>query len=137
MREHETEFHQKGARIAAIGLGDKNYGHLFREETGITFPLLIDEERIAYRLAGLGMANPLHIFRADNMAARKKAKRDGHRQHMDNLGQLIGMLDHDKNPFQLGGSFVFSPDNRDLYAHVSETFGDNASIAELLAAIPS
>ena len=137
MREHEAEFTRKGARIAAIGLGDRNYGHLFREETGITFPLLIDAERIAYRVAGLGTATALHIFRADNMAARKRAKKNGHRQHMDNFGQLIGMLDHDKNPFQLGGSFVFSPDNRDLYAHVSQTFGDNAPIPDLLAAIPS
>jgi AhpC/TSA antioxidant enzyme len=135
LREHEAEFTDKGARIAAIGLGDRNYGHLFREETGITFPLLIDEERLAYRMAGLGSANVFHIFRADNMAHRKKAKRDGHRQHVDNLGQVIGMLDPDKNPFQLGGSFVFSPDNRDLYAHVSKTFGDNAPIADLLAAI--
>ena len=128
MREHEAEFSHKGARIVAIGLGDKNYGHLFREETGITFPLLIDEERIAYRVAELGVGNLFHIFRADNMAARRKAKKSGHRQHMDKLG---------RNPFQLGGSFVFSPDNRDLYAHVSKTFGDNASISELLAAIPS
>jgi hypothetical protein len=40
------------------------------------------------------------------------------------------------NPFQLGGSFVFAPGNRDLYAHVSRTFGDTASVAELLAVIP-
>jgi hypothetical protein len=32
--------------------------------------------------------------------------------------------------------FVFAPGNRDLYAHLSKTFGDNASIAELLEAIP-
>ena len=126
MREHEAEFSQKGARIAAIGLGDRNYGRLFREEAGITFPLLIDEERVAYRAAGLGVGNLLQVLRSDNMAARKNAKKNGHRQHK--LG---------KNPFQLGGSFVFAPDHRDLYAHVSKTFGDNASISELLAAIPS
>ena len=127
MREHEAEFKRKGARIAAIGLGDKNYARFFREETGITFPLLIDEERIAYRAAGLGVGNLLHVFRGDNMAARKRARAHGHRQHMSRLG---------KNPFQLGGSFVFAPGNCDLYAHVNETFGDNPSMAELLAVIP-
>jgi hypothetical protein len=126
LREHQAEFDHKRARLAAIGLGDKNYGHLFREDTGITFPLLIDEERVAYRVAELGTGNLFQVFRADNMAARRRAKKDGHRQRM--LG---------KNPFQLGGSFVFSPGNRDLYAHVSKTFGDNASISELLAALPS
>lgn len=126
MREHESEFSQKGARIAAIGLGDGNYGRLFREEAGITFPLLIDEERVAYRVAELGVGTLFQVLRSDNMAARRSAKKNGHRQHK--LG---------KNPFQLGGSFVFAPDNRDHYAHVSKTFGDNASISELLAAIPS
>ena len=125
MREHEAEFKRKGARLAAIGLGDKNYARLFREETGITFPLLIDEERIAYLAAGLGVGSLLHIFRGDNMAARKSARAHGYRQHK--LG---------KNPFQLGGTFIFSPGDRDIYAHVNKTFGDNPSMADLLAAIP-
>src|SRR5271157_6047119 len=73
----------------------------------------------------LGSATLLHLLRSDNAAARKRASASGHRQHK--LG---------KNPFQLGGSFVFAPGNRDLYAHVSKTFGDTASVAELLAVIP-
>jgi hypothetical protein len=125
LRDQEAEFKRKGARVAAIGLGDKNYARLFREETGITFPLLIDEERIAYRAAGLGVGSLFHIFRGDNLAARKSARAHGHRQHK--LG---------KNPFQLGGTFVFSPGNRDVYTHVNKTFGDNPSMADLLAAIP-
>jgi hypothetical protein len=40
-------------------------------------------------------------------------------------------------PFNWEEASVFSPGNRDLYAHVSKTFGDNASISELLAALPS
>jgi hypothetical protein len=41
-----------------------------------------------------------------------------------------------KNPFQLGGSFVFGPGNVDRFVHISETFSDNASPASLLAALP-
>ena len=125
MREHEQAFHDKGATLAAIGLGDPVYAREFREETGITFPLLIDEQRQAYRAAELKSANLLHLLRADNAEARKRAKEAGHHQH--NLG---------KNPFQLGGSFVFGPGNVDVFFHTSETFGDNASIAALLAALP-
>jgi hypothetical protein len=124
LREHEAEFKQKGANIAAIGLGDVNYARMFREDTGIDFPLLIDEERRAYEVAGLKQANVLHIFRSDNAEARKRAKAGGHKQVK--LG---------KNPFQLGGSFVFAPGNVDLFAHLSRTFGDNASMEDLLAAI--
>ena len=39
--------------LAAIGLGDVDYAKAFREETGITFPLLIDAEKKAYRAAEL------------------------------------------------------------------------------------
>jgi hypothetical protein len=125
LREHEQVFKEKRARLAAIGLGDQHYAHLFREETGITFPLLVDAERQAYRAAGLRSGNLLHIFRGENKAARKRANAAGLRQY--GLG---------KNPFQLGGSFVFGPGNVDRFAHLSETFGDNASVAALLAALP-
>ncbi len=111
--------------LAAIGLGDLHYAQAFQAESGITFPLLVDEQRQAYRAAGLGSANIFHLLRRDNAIARKRARAAGNRQHR--LGQ---------NPFQLGGSFVFAPGNVDLYAHISQTFGDNASPADLLAAIP-
>ena len=124
MREHEAEFQAKGAKLAAIGLGDARYAALFREETGIRFPLLIDEERQAYHAAGLKIANLFHLLRSENAQARKRAQAGGFHQHK--LGQ---------NPFQLGGSFVFMPGNVDRYAHISTTFGDNASIAALLAAL--
>jgi hypothetical protein len=125
LRKHEHSFKERGASLAAVGLGDRNYARLFRDETGIDFPLLVDEQRLAYRAAGLGKANLLHILRADNAKARARARADGQRQYR--LGQ---------NPFQLGGSFVFARGNVDLYAHLSRTFGDNAEPEALLAAIP-
>jgi hypothetical protein len=124
LREHEQEFRSKGANLAAIGLGDVNYAKAFREETGITFPLLIDAQRKAYKAAELKKANLLHLLRTDNAAARKRAKAGGFQQKK--LGE---------NPFQLGASFVFAPGNVDKFVHISKTFGDNAAMADLLAAI--
>ena len=124
MRAHESEFHAAGATLAAIGLGDIHYARRFREDTKITFPLLIDEERLAYKAANLQVANVLHLFRKDNFAARYKAKAASLLQHK------VG-----KNPFQLGGSFVFAPGNKDTFTHVSQTFGDNAAITEVLATL--
>ena len=124
MREHQTEFAEASAGLAAVGLGDRTYASMFREETGITFPLLIDEKRVAYHAAQLNSANVLHLLRSDNANARNRARSAGHRHHR--MG---------KNPFQLGGSFVFGPGNRDLYAHLSRTFGDNAPVDALLSAL--
>jgi hypothetical protein len=124
LREHQNEFEAKGANLGAIGLGDSYYARVFREETGITFPLLVDETRKAYKAAELKEANILHLLRRDNAAYRKRAKEQGFRQVK--LG---------KNPFQLGGSFVFGPGNVDRFVHISGTFGDNASSQELLAVL--
>jgi hypothetical protein len=123
LRQHKAEFDAKGLNLAAIGLGDMNYARIFREDTGIDFPLLVDEHREAYRAAELKSGSLFHLLRADNAVARKRAKASGHRQHK--MGS---------NPFQLGGSFVFAPGNVDRYAHISKTFGDNAPISDLLKA---
>jgi hypothetical protein len=124
LREFEDAFRKKGASLAAVGLGDEKYARFFREKTGIKFPLLIDDKREAYKAVGLKHASLLHLFRRDNAQARKRAKAAGHKQHR--LG---------KDPFQLGGSFIFAPGNKDLFVHVSETFGDNASPKDILAAL--
>ena len=126
MREHESEIELHGAALAAIGLGDFNYARIFREETGIAFPLLVDAKREAYRAAELKNANLLHLLRRANSVARKRANAAGHHQHK--LGE---------NPFQLGASFVFGPGNLDRFVHISETFGDNAPVATVLDALPS
>ncbi len=121
MRGRQQEFEAKGATLAAIGLGDVHYARAFRDETDIRFPLLIDEKRMAYRAAQLHEANILHLFRRDNLGYLKRAKAGGFEQ------KKLG-----KNPFQLGGSFVFGPGNVDVFLHISETFGDNASMEDIL-----
>ena len=124
MRAHQAEFEQRGANLAAVGLGDFIFARAFIEQTGITFPLLVDDERKAYEALELKEANIFHLLRKDNMERRKEAKEAGFRQE--------GIK---KNPFQLGGSFVFGPGNVDRFTHVSQTFSDNAPISALLAAL--
>jgi hypothetical protein len=124
LRAQEMAFRAAGAALAAIGLGDRAYARAFRDETGIGFPLLVDEGREAFRTAGLRSASLLHLLRRDNAAARARARAAGHRQHRTG-----------PHPFQLGGSFVFGPGDVDRFAHVSQTFGDNADPADLLAAV--
>lgn len=124
MREHESDFKQTGATLAAIGLGDLRYACLFREETGITFPLLVDSERTAYKAAELKSGNLFHVFFRENSRARARAKAGGFRQ------QGLG-----KDPFQLGASFIFGPGNRDLFVHLNRTFGDDADPKALLSVL--
>ena len=124
MRDHQQAFREKHASLAAISLGDSHYARIFQQETGIDFPLLIDENRLTYEIANLRSANIFHLLRSDNFKSRKRAHAAGHHQHK--LG---------RDPFQLGGTFIFGPGNIDRFAHLSQTFGDNASPATLLAAL--
>ena len=124
MRDHEAEFRARGANLAAVGLGDLAQARAFRDESGIAFPLLVDAERVAYRAAELRSATLGHLLRPDNFVAGRRARAAGRRQGKTGA-----------NPFQLGGSFVFGPGNVDLYSHVSATFGDNAPVTRLLAAL--
>jgi peroxiredoxin len=126
LRAREGDFRAAGANLAAVGLGDRAYARAFRDEQGIAFPLLVDEAREAYRAARLRTGSLLHLLRRDNARARARARGAGHRQAR--LG---------KNPFQLGGSFVFAPGDRVLFAHASATFGDNAPVEDLLRAVTS
>ena len=125
MRDHQSEIERRGARLAAVGLGGLHFARTFREDTGITFPLLIDDKREAYSAVELKHANLLHLIRNDNLRRRKEAKAAGFRQ--------VGI---GKDPFQLGATFVFAPDNVELFVHISETFSDNAAVEAVLAALP-
>jgi hypothetical protein len=110
--------------VAAVGLGDRRYAAAFRDETGITFPLLVDEDRRAYQVAGLRQASVVDLARPGNLLAGLRAARAGHRQHRTG-----------PNPFQLGGSFVLGPGDVVRLAHLNATFADDAPMAALLGAL--
>jgi hypothetical protein len=124
LREHEHGIAEKGARLAAIGLCHRAQAIPFRTENGVTFPLLVDEKRATYALAGLGAATMGHLFKKENHDAWRRARAAGFRQR--GLG---------KDPFQLGGTFVLGPGDVDLFAHASSTFSDNAPIESVLAVL--
>jgi len=124
LRDHTDALNAASARVAAVGLGDRDHAHRFREASGIPFPLLVDEKREAYRATRMASATLLHLLRPTTWRDGKRARQAGHRQGRS--GQHI---------MQLGGSFVFGPGDTDLYAHQSSTFGDHAHPSVLMAAV--
>jgi hypothetical protein len=124
VREYQDEIYNAGASIAAVGLGDRYYGGAFKEELGLSFPLLIDEARVAYRAAELKVGTVFGILRPVNVAATRRARKGGHK-----LGRV------GRNPLQLGGTFVFGPGNQDRFAHVNNTYSDFASRGDVLNAL--
>jgi hypothetical protein len=113
----------RGAELVAVGCGRPDQAAQFREERGIEFPLYVDPELVAYRTAGLrrGLASSLSpkVFAHGLRALRK--------------GHLQGATQGD--PWQQGGAFVITPDDRVHFSHVSEEAGDHPEPAELLEAL--
>jgi hypothetical protein len=124
LRDHAGELRQLGASVAAVGVGGAFYARGFRDEAGIDFPLLVDEELAAYRAAGLGKGKLWWALSPSNTIRRFAALAAGHRY--GKVGQ---------DPMQLGGSFVFAPGEGDLLVHRATGFEDNAPISDLVAAV--
>jgi hypothetical protein len=124
LRDRHAELLGLGAEVAVVGLGGTDAARALRQELALPFPLLVDEERTAYRAASLRKGSLLDLLRPSNFRARRRARREGYVQ------TGIG-----KDPFQLGGSFVFGPGDVDLLVRPATTFGDALPLEDLVAAV--
>jgi hypothetical protein len=117
-------FRDAGAIVVAVGFGSYADAERFRRDVGLTLPLLVDEERRAYRTLRLRRACPLSALGPADVRARLAARAEGHRNRW-----LA------RHALQLGGSFVFAPHNVQRLAHYNRRFFDDASPDTLLAAL--
>jgi hypothetical protein len=124
LRGHADEIRSLGASLAAIGTGKPFWARAFRDEAAIDFPLLVDPDLAAYRAAGLQRAGIRAALYPRAVVGMAKALAAGHRQGRTG-----------SEPLQLGGSFVFAPGNRELFAHVSDGFADNAPAVDLVGVV--
>ncbi len=111
-----------GVDLVVIGNGTPNFIAGFREQTGFTGPLYTDPTLAVYRAAQLHRGI-VKTFDPRALGSTIRAFKDGHRQ-----GRTQG------DPWQQGGVLLVAPDGRVLWHHASERPGDNASVAQLVAA---
>ncbi len=112
-----------GVDLAVIGNGTPNFIEGFREQTGYRGPLYTDPTLAVYRAAQLkrGVAK---TFDPRALGSTISAFMRGHRQ-----GRTQG------DPWQQGGVLLIATDGRVLWHHASERPGDNATVAQILAAL--
>lgn len=112
-----------GAGVFLIGNGAASFIEGFREATGYAGPVFTDPTRAAFDAAallrGVGVTLNLATVRRSIGAYRR-----GYRQ-----GSLQG------DPFQQGGVLVIAPGGEVRWRHVSRGPGDNATAAEIAAAL--
>lgn len=124
MRDRYGEFEASGLRVVAIGMGPPDYARRFHDELRLPFDLLYDEARLSYAAAALLPSALGRLLAPRVWLAAWRAWRAGHRQ-----------VASGENVLQLGGGFVFGPEDRDLLVHVNASFEDNVTIDALIGAL--
>lgn len=106
-----------------VGTGGARFARAFAEDHGIDGPLLLDEERVAYRALALKRSLG-STFSLSSVKAGRRAAAAGFRQ-----GRTQG------DPWQQGGIFVVMPDGSVPFSHISEHAGDHPEPDRVVAAL--
>lgn len=127
LRDRYEELEAKDANVAAIGMGLIPMAANFRDEHDIPFPLLVDQRRETHR------AFELQRGRLQDLVGPKQVAR-GIKAFV--TGTSAGRPAPKQDVRQLGGSLVVAPGGKILHRHVAESSDDNATVDELLGALP-
>jgi hypothetical protein len=123
-RAHE-EFERSGVRLVLIGQATPRQATHFRNKLGLEpLPVLADEERRTYRIAGLNRGSVTQLVGPRSLASGvRHGIRSGVMQ-----GKIIG------DAAQLGGEMIVLPDGSVPWSHVQENAGDTVPADDLLEA---
>ena len=124
MRDELHKITDLGAQLVVVGNGKPHHAKAFIQDENLSFPVYVDPELEAYKLAGLkrGVAS---TFKLSSLGNAFRATRSGHKQ--------TGLKG---DPRQQGGVFVIRQPSQDVsFAYVSETSGDHPSIESIVAGL--
>jgi peroxiredoxin len=124
LRDRYDEIHARGAEVVAIGTGDERYARDFVSSEAISYPVLVDDDGRAARVAAVQVASFVGLFHPRTWATTRETWRRGYRIHRAG-----------KRVTQLGATFVIAPGPRLLYEHVDAESTDHAPLDEVLAAL--
>jgi hypothetical protein len=119
------EFEVAGATLTLIGQANPRHAAAFRRKTKIDLPVLADEDRRTYKLAGLKRGSVTQLLGPRSvLSGLKHSARSGQVQ-----GRVIGDV------AQLGGAMVIGPGGEVLLERRAQNAGDSVEPGELLAAV--
>ena len=111
-----------GVDVVMIGQANPRHAAAFRRKTGIDFPVLADESRGTYKVAGLKRGNVAQLVGPRSVfAGVKHSARSGVVQ-----GRVIGDV------AQLGGAAVIRPDGSVAWSQAAKNAADTVECDELL-----
>ncbi len=124
MREHEAELAGLGVAIAVVTFEAGFLARQYVEESGLVWPLLVDEKRELYRGYGMLAASFWDIWGVRTWLAYGKGILAGQKLHRSE-GDIS----------QRGGDVLIDPTGVVRLHHVGEGPADRPSVGQLLDAI--
>ena len=124
MREHEAELAELSVAVAVVTFEAGFLARQYVEESGLAWPLLVDEKRELYRGYGMLAASFWDIWGVKTWLAYAKAMIAGQK-----LQQSHGDIS------QRGGDVLIDPEGMVRLHHVGEGPADRPAVAQLLATI--
>jgi peroxiredoxin len=110
-------------RLWLVGMGTPAHARAFKEETAVTFPVLVSRDKAAYHALDLRRGSLAEVFAP---AA---------------LRPTLGRLRHqplrapEQDWHQLGGTFVIGPGEEIVFAHRARHPGDEPDVEALALAL--
>ncbi len=116
------QFDRAGVKLVLIGQATPRQAAAFRRKVKIDLPVLADEQRQTYKLAGFKRASVSQLLGPKSVISGvKHGARSGVMQ-----GKIIG------DAAQLGGAMVIAPGGEVVWKQASANAGDSVEPAELL-----
>jgi hypothetical protein len=124
LREHEAELAELAVAVAVVTFEAGFLARQYAEESGLVWPLLIDEKRELYRGYGMLTASFRDIWGPKTWWAYLKAVLHGHKLHRSQ-GDIS----------QRGGDVLIDPTGTVRLHHVGKGPADRPSVASILDSI--
>lgn len=125
MRDQETEFGRRNVRIVIVTFEDDFFARRYVEETGLSWPLLIDGTREAYRSYGMLSASFRDVWGPKTWWVYAKELLKGQKLHRPS-----------GDPYQRGGDVLIDPAGIVRLHHIGEGPADRPAVASILRLVP-
>jgi len=124
LRDQRDHIQALGADIVAIGTGDRTYAEAFVRDTGITFPVLLDDRADAANAAAVPTASWFGLLHPRTWRATRETSKRGY--HVHKAGKRVK---------QLGATFVIGAGDRVRYEHIDTDSTDHAPVEDVVAVL--
>ncbi len=124
MRQHREEFEALGLRIAIVTFEADSMARAYRAQSGLSWPLLVDERRELYRAYGMLKASFLDVWGPRTWLAYARGLLRGVRP-----GKPGGDV------YQRGGDVLIDPEGVVRLHHVGRDPADRPAVETLLETV--